>query len=275
MTCHNRVDKTLKCLSTLLAQSISEEQQACQVFLVDDGSTDETGRLVKEQYPQAHVIYGDGDLFWNRGMHRAFGAALDIGFDYYLWLNDDTYLYPDSLQQMLNTHKALSEEGRAASIVVASTRDPGTGKFSYGGYRRTDRFNPLSLHLVRPEEGAIPCDTMCGNCVLIPREVADVVGNIDPEFRHRWGDVDYGLRARARKCQVWIAPGYLADCEGNPKANRWRDKTLPFKQRYTELHSIKGIGRRDWFRHVRKHGGMFWPLIWGRPYMRIIVDTFR
>ena len=275
MTCHNRVDKTLKCLSTFWDQATSDGDREYKLFLVDDGSKDETGRLVKKQYPQAEVMYGDGSLFWNRGMHRAFGAALEIGFDYYLWLNDDTYLYPDALEKLFNTHQMLSQEGRAASIVVASTRDPGSGKFTYGGYKRTERFNPLSLHLVRPEDRPVRCDAMCGNCVLIPKEVADVVGNINPEYKHRWGDVDYGLRALARKCQVWIAPGYLADCEGNPKASRWRDKTLPLSQRYQELHSIKGIGRIDWYRYVKNNGGIFWPLIWGRPYMRIIVDTFR
>ena len=176
---------------------------------------------------------------------------------------------------MLETHKALSQRREVASIVVASTRDPTTGEFTYEGYRRTSDFNPLSLRLVSPEEGPIRCDTMRGNCVLIPREVADVVGNIDPEYRHRWGDVDYGLRAQDKKCQVWIGPGFLADCEGNPNADGWRNKELPLKQRYNELHSLKGLGKKDWFRFIHIHGGMFWPFIWVRPYLRIIYDTFR
>lgn len=274
MACHNRVKQTLKCLSVLFEQSVCGSIKL-EVFLVDDGSTDGTGRIVQEKYPELNVIYGTGDLFWNGGMHRAFDEALEKGFDYYLWLNDDTYLYNDSLEKMIETEKALSQRGGIASIVVASTRDPKSGEFTYGGYRRTSDLNPLSLRLVSPEEEPMRCDTMCGNCVLIPREVADVVGNVDPDYKHRWGDVDYGLRAQDQECQVWIGPGYLADCEGNLNADRWRDNKLPLRQRYNELHSIKGLGKKDWYRFVKKHGGMFWPFIWVRPYMKIVYDTFR
>ena len=274
MTCHNRVKKTLKCLSALFKQSVCKNIKL-DVFLVDDGSTDETGKVVQEEYPEIHIIYGDGNLFWNRGMHRAFGEALKTGFDYYLWLNDDTYLYHESLEKMLETHKTLLQGDGVACIVTASTRDPNTGEFTYGGYQRTSDLNPMSLQLVPPGECPIRCDTMCGNCVLIPREVADVVGNIDPEYRHRWGDVDYGLRALDKKCQVWIGPGFLADCEGNLNADGWRNKKLSLRQRYKELHSLKGLGKKDWFRFVYIHGGLFWPFIWVRPYLRIIYDTFR
>lgn len=274
MTCHNRVEKTLKCLASLFRQSI-RGRVAFSVFLVDDGSADKTGRIVQEEYPEINVIYGDGALFWNRGMHRAFGAALEIGFDFYLWLNDDTYLYPDAVDKILETYKLLTNQGGGASIVVGSARDSGTGEFTYGGYRRSGYLNPLRLHLVPPADGPARCDTMCGNCVLIPSQVAAVVGNIGPEYKHRWGDVDYGLRAQAKKCQVWIAPGFVADCEGNPNADKWRDRSLPFKRRLQELNSLKGLGRQDWLRFVRRHGGKVWPFVWVRPYLRVIYDTFR
>ena len=91
LTCHNRVEKTLKCLSKLFGQQVDESVKVT-VYLVDDGSTDGTGIAVKDRYPDINVIYGDGSLFWNGGMHQAFAEALKVGFDYYLWLNDDTNL---------------------------------------------------------------------------------------------------------------------------------------------------------------------------------------
>lgn len=275
MTCHNRVAKTLVCLDHLFGQ-IFPKSVTMSVFLVDDGSTDNTGAVVKEKYREVNVICGDGNLFWNRGMHRAFEVALEIGFDYYLWLNDDTLLYPDAVARMLETHSDLEARGHARSIVVGSTRDPVTGEFTYGGYIGSRTIiNPLRLRLQAPEAVPVACDTMCGNCVLIPKQVTDVVGNMDATYMHRWGDVDYGLRAKAAHCECWIAPGYLAECEGNPNADRHRDHTLSFKQRLTELHSLKGLGKKDWLRFVRTHGGTFWVGVWVRPYLRLIYDTFR
>jgi len=52
-------------------------------------------------------------------------------------------------------------------------------------------YNPLRLKLRRPQQHAVQCDTMCGNRVLIPKEVTKLVDNIDSEYLHRWGDVDY------------------------------------------------------------------------------------
>lgn len=275
LTCHNRVDKTLKCLSHLSGQSLAEGLNV-SIYLVDDGSTDETGKKVQDRYPDVNVIYGDGCLFWNGGMHRAFAEALKVGFDYYLWLNDDTYLYGDSLQSMLTTHAVLGQRGRIASIVIASTRDSRTGEFTYGGYRRKSGFcNSLRMRLIEPEDVMISCDTMCGNCVLIPKEVSSVVGNIDPRFKHRWGDADYGLRARAANCEIWIAPGYLADCDGNPNTDKWRNRKFSLKLGIEEIHSIKGFGKEDWLRYTHIHGGKCWPLIWARPYLRVAYGAFR
>lgn len=275
MTCHNRLPKTLECLLYLFNQEGLSDFRFI-IYLVDDGSTDDTGVVIKEKYPDINVLFGDGNLFWNKGMHLAFGEALKVGHDYYLWLNDDTYLHPTALKVMLDTHTNLESQGKGASIVVASTQDPKSGSFTYGGYvKRGNLLNPLRLRLLPPSEVPIPCDTMCGNCVLIPESVSREIGNIDGHFQHRWGDVDYGLRACRAGCEVWIAPGYLATCKSNPKADGWRDRTLSLTQRLHALHGIKGLGKHDWYRYTKLHGGILWMTVWIRPYMHLVFDTFR
>lgn len=275
LACHNRVRKTLACLENLYRQSGFDNVKIL-VYLVDDGSTDGTGKEVESRYPDVKVIYADGSLFWNRGMHRAFEEALKDGHDYYLWLNDDTVLYDDALSVLLETHRKLASGNRPPSIVVGSTQDPKTGEFTYGGYiRTTSLFNPMRLVMQPPANEVQRCDTMCGNCVFIPSAVAERVGNIDPRYKHRWGDVDYGLRASEKGCQICIAPGYLASCEGNPKEGEWKDSSKPFRQRLEHLHSMKGLGKADWRNFVRKFGGTFWVALWIRPYIRLVYDTLK
>jgi GT2 family glycosyltransferase len=99
MTCHNRrEDARLSCCAHASALPAG---LAFDVFLVDDGSTDGTSAGVAAEYPDVHLIGGDGSLFWNGGMRRAFDAALRGTFDAYLWLNDDTMLYPDALLRIV------------------------------------------------------------------------------------------------------------------------------------------------------------------------------
>ena len=47
LTCHNRKEKTLKCLNSITAQHIPKQVGKIDVFLVDDGSTDGTSEAVK------------------------------------------------------------------------------------------------------------------------------------------------------------------------------------------------------------------------------------
>src|SRR6185369_6198351 len=158
---------------------------------------------------------GSGELYWNGGMRRAFEAALREDPDFYVLLNDDTHLAPGALARMLEVHRARAQSGDEASIVVGSTLDPDSGQQSYGGWSKGPWYNPGSLRLVEPGAEPKPCDTLNGNCVLVPRAAARRVGNLDPAFTHGMGDIDYGFRARGAGCSLWVSPGYVGECVAN------------------------------------------------------------
>lgn len=271
LTCHNRRDKTLQCLDNLYQQEINYLER--EVFLVDDGSTDGTTHGVVKNFPAVKVLKGDGSLFWNRGMGYAFGEAIDAGFDYYVWLNDDTFLYPGAIDMLIQSYSSLCKSGKEKSIVVGSTKDPVHNYTTYGGFVQKSKLNPISGSLLSPNGQLQMCDKIVGNCVLIPSIVVKEVGNLDLSFRHRFGDVDYGYRARKRGCTLWIAPDYVGTCEDNPYSEKWKDDSLPLKDRLKHLRSVRGLPTNDWTRYLRRHGGALWWLIWLSPYLKICLTT--
>lgn len=110
MTCHNRKDKTMTCLSSLYKAS-QPIDYSIDVFLVDDGSTDGTGEAVKEKYPEVNIIKGDGSLFWNQGMRLAWNVASSrCSYDFYLWLNDDVILFEHALRELIDTEKNIAQK---------------------------------------------------------------------------------------------------------------------------------------------------------------------
>lgn len=274
LTCHNRQKKTLASLDALLGQSMLDGI-TIKAYLLDDGSTDGTAEAVRARHPQVEILRGDGSLFWNGGMRCAFAKALERDYDYYLWLNDDTLLYPGALENLLHTHRRVTEMGSPASIIVGSADDPETGELTYGGLRRETRLLPLRLKPVSPGEEPRECETMNGNCVLVPRAVANAVGNLDPAFTHGMGDIDYGFRAREAGCGVWVAPGYAGSCYRNLASGSWRDPEEPFRERLGKLLGPKGLPPREWGAFVRRHAGSLWGAYWALPYVRLAGSALR
>jgi GT2 family glycosyltransferase len=269
-TCHNRREQTLACLHALHQNDLATGH-SLHPILVDDGSGDATAAAVRSAFPSVQVVQADGTLFWNRSMHLAFEIAVRVGFDAYLWLNDDTVAYPDTIGRLVETMRRQSSSGPC--IVVGSTRDPATGMRTYGGERRAGwrrmRFVP-----VQPESEPVLCDTFNGNCVLVPRAVVARIGLIDPSFAHAMGDTDYGLRATAAGVPIWVMPGYAGDCaHDHPVSGTYRDRSLPFAERWHRIMQPKGLPPRSWWHITRRHAGIAWPLFWAWPYFRLLLEA--
>jgi GT2 family glycosyltransferase len=271
MTCHNRRDTTLACLAHLNASSLPKGT-AFELYLVDDGSSDGTADAVQSAFPAVHVLPGSGSLFWNGGMRMAFAAAMERDFDYYLWLNDDTMLYPDAIGRLLETANALTR-GRPG-IVVGPTQDPATGALSYGGYVRPHRLlKPITLRFVPPASQPMRCETLTGNCVLLSRAVVVSLGNLDPGFTHSMGDVDYGLRAHKAGFPIWIMPGFAGTCSDNPTFGTFADTSLSLTERMREILHPKGLPLREYKLLTKRHAGPGWFVYWLWPYLRTAISA--
>jgi GT2 family glycosyltransferase len=275
MTCHNRAATTLRALQHLHAQVGA----ACQlsVYLVDDGSSDGTADLVARAYPEVTIIPGDGTLFWGGGMARAFEAASRGEHDFFLWLNDDTYLFPDAVRTLLQTHAEITRTQGADCIVVGTTRPEGAKKANTGG-RSSSPPRLFHFELIEPCDRPQRCTTFNGNCVLVPRRVAEQIGGPDAGFRHYIGDFDYGLRAKKRGFESWVAPGFAGTCQSDRIAEPSARGLRAFCQMLADLRRPKGVqvdgatvySFQEWARFARRHGGPFWFIYFAFPYRRLL-----
>jgi len=273
LTCFNRKQKTLECLTALFQQDCIE-QINIDVYLTDDGSTDGTAAAIQELYPQVKILSGDGNLFWGGGMAKAFAAAIRGNYDYYLWLNDDTILYPDALTRLLDTYTEITRNGNSKAVISGSTCDKETGKLTYGGANRpSPRLRPLKFSTIQPTDKPQPCETINGNCVLISRTAAQAVGNVDLAFTHYGGDYDYGLRSHQQGCLVYIPAGYIGTCSDNDTAQA----APPVKEGLKKIQGPKGVAIDnialhpigEWKIFAQRYAGPLWVFYWLIPYRRL------
>ena len=230
VTSHNRVVSTMTCLKHLSLQT-DIENIALSIYLVDDGSSDGTRESIQKNYPDVTIIAGDGDLFWNRGMHRAWEySSKERDYDYYLWLNDDTCLEEDAISVLFN----IANHMQLPTIIVGAIRPSNsTNSSSYGGY--------LNNTMLLPNGQIQKCDKFNGNCVLVPNEIFQKIGNLDMKFRHSFGDYEYGLRARKAGYKLVLTHRFVGVCD----RNNWPPSYLSAKnsifKRFRDLYSPKGF----------------------------------
>lgn len=242
MTCYNRKDITLRCLSSLFAQQTSSNMT---VFLCDDASTDGTYEVIKEHYPQVHLFRSSGNLFWNRGMLYAWKKACSFNkFDAYVWLNDDVILKDNALQIMLD---ASTEE--ADEAIICGCFCNSLGQFTYGG---ADKY----YNKVLPNGRLQKIVFLNGNCVLVPSCVVDKIGLLDGYYHHHTGDFDYGLRAIEAGVNIVTTPCYIGVCEANTMKNRAKDTELSLFRRLRRLYSPLGANPLQAWHYRYKHFGL-------------------
>lgn len=246
LTVHNRREKTLKCLNALENCSLSENY-SLDVYLVDDGCNDGTSEAVAEQFPQINIVQGTGNLYWNRGMYLAWTIAVKSkDYEFYLWLNDDTVIYPDAIRELVETSES---ENHRSIICGATCATDNPQKITYGGR------NSIKT-VITPSGQKQKCRYMNGNILLVPKFVYLKLGTNDPYFLHSLGDYDYGLRARKLGIDVIIAPKVLGMCDEHERFAAWCNPDTHVIKRFKLLYTPLGNHPIQFFVYERRHFGL-------------------
>jgi len=235
---HNRKEFTKNCLLSLRQQTYKD----FKVVVIDDGSTDGTAEMLSNEFPEVHVIKGDGNLWWTAATNLGVKYALGNNADYILTLNNDTIATEDFLEKMIYWAERTPHALLGAFAIDAHTKKP-----VYGGEIINWKWaNSKFLLDILPKEqwyGLHEVTHFPGRGLLIPTEVFRKIGLYDEKhFPHYAADYDFTHRAIRKGYKVYcnydakllIYPDVSGDAENRKK------KSL--KNYYNHLFGIKGGG---------------------------------
>ena len=72
-----------------------------EIILVDNGSMDESGNLLKANFPHINLIASVTNEGFAAGNNRGFEYAIQHDFPYAMMLNNDVFVEPDFLSKLV------------------------------------------------------------------------------------------------------------------------------------------------------------------------------
>jgi GT2 family glycosyltransferase len=198
----------------LLARCLASVRHAHQVVVIDNGSSDGSVAMVRQQFPDVEIEeHSDNRGFavaTNRAARRATGDA-------FLLLNPDTVLQQGGVQQMA---RALEQRAGASALGFRQVDENGRFQLSVGPWpwlsldlvrravqRSLDKGNSwLAGVLDRAMRWPLPVPWVAGSCLLVRREAFERVGGLDERFFLYFEDIDFCLRLSQAGRRVWYDP---------------------------------------------------------------------
>ena len=272
LTVHNRVEKTVRCLNSLFRGVEKTDGTSFDLFITDDGSTDQTEAEIKSLFPQDNLflLKGDGNLYWNGGMIHAWKAALDRGgYAGYLWLNNDTEVFPNLWNELIEADLYSKSQFGQGGIYVGSTCDKEKKLLTYGGFNYTDRWI-LKDRFVVPNGTFQPCQCAHGNITYVSQDIVDKQGILYDRYLHGGSDHDYTYRAYKRGLPIFVLRDYVGICENDHDTNAHQVEffKMSLKDRINYLYSPIGYNLKNTLLFQQRCFPYRYPFVWFLGHMK-------
>lgn len=201
------------CLQSLKKQNVFDDTE---VIVVDNASSDGSPTMVRERHPWVKLIAGRKNVGFSRGVNIGIREARG---EYFLILNPDTVVRPDSIERLLEFMKRTPSAGIVGPKLVYND---GTLQYSCRRFytwkvlvlRRTILGKILKnsaavadhMMLDFDHESTREVDWILGACLLVRRRAVESVGLLDERFFLYFEDVDWCYRMRQKGWKVFYHP---------------------------------------------------------------------
>ena len=191
------------CLNALKRQTYAD----LEIILVDNGSSDDSVSLTRNEFPEVRVIELGSNLGLtgaiNQGIQHAQGEVI-------VPLNNDTEADPGWARALVDQLQAFPDAGIAASkMLLFSERD----KIHSAGDGFGSDGIPINRGVWQKDQGQFDNDTYifggCGGAVAYRRSMLDEIGLFDEDLFMYLEDVDLNWRAQIAGYKAVFAPRAL------------------------------------------------------------------
>jgi N-acetylglucosaminyl-diphospho-decaprenol L-rhamnosyltransferase len=182
-------------------RSLREQSRPVDVVVVDNGSTDDSLELLREEFPEATVLALERNLGFGPALNR---AMAEHPADPLILLNDDAVAEPRFVEALLD---AAAEGVQSVAGVLLQERAPGTiDSAGVIADRTLMGFDYLHGEPLSAATGAADPLGPTGGAALYSRSAFEAVGGFDERIFLYYEDLDLALRMAAAGARCQLAP---------------------------------------------------------------------
>lgn len=227
-----------------------------QTIVIDNASNDDTVDYIKSNYPEVHLIESATNLGFGQANNIGIKYALQENADYVFLLNQDAWIEPNTIEELIELHKKNEEFGILSPIHLNVEKNKiEKGLMQYiADYRLTSVEFINDLYFERLSD---LYETQYVNAAawLLPKKTLKIIGGFDPVFFHYGEDDNYMHRVLYHGFKIGICPkiNIVHDTENRVKTNNKSQYSL-FKFLLVDCTNInkKGNVEQLIFYYLRK-----------------------
>jgi GT2 family glycosyltransferase len=245
LVCWNNKDYLGPCLESLYDAGL---HCSFDVVAVDNGSTDGSQAMLREEYPQVQIIQNER----NEGLSRASNQGIEATQGrYVLLLNNDTLVNGPSLDAMVAYMDGHQDAGGVGGRLL---NGDGSFQAGYADFSSLREEFLMATHLGEFLWDGYPSHEddseirtvgwLSSACLLLRREALDQVGLLDEEYFIYGDEADLQYRLQKAGWQVYYLPQAYTIHFGGRSMNRWgrrkmvyRGKMLFYRKNYGPLRT--------------------------------------
>lgn len=190
-----------KCFDSIINSTIP-----CQIVAIDNNSSDESVAFIKSNYSNVHLIENKENKGFGGANNQGLKYALDNGGEYFFLLNQDAWVDPNTIEELVNISISHPEFG-----IISPIHLNGKGNaldFNFSNYIAPNRCKSLYSDFVlnRTTYKIYEANFICAAAWMMTKKCLEKVGGFSPTFFHYGEDDNYVHRLKFKNLKIGVYP---------------------------------------------------------------------
>ncbi|KAF2513553.1 glycosyltransferase family 2 protein [Flavobacterium foetidum] len=189
------------CLASLINSTIP-----LSIIVVDNNSTDDTVSFVKNNFKDIILLEQTQNIGFGKANNLGIKKAYEEGADYVFLLNQDAWVEPDTISNLVKAQKNQPEYGIVSPMHLNGKGD--ALDYNFSNYINPSKCKNLysDIFLNKTLEGIYETDFVNAAAWLLSRNCIEMVGGFNPSFFHYGEDLNYVERLKYHGLKTGVLP---------------------------------------------------------------------